>query len=213
MTSLSAAGAPIDELLCPLSTYQMARVLDRAQWSQTGALPPLRDNGTDPGLAMQAITEWGVETCAAMLGVDGPGAAYTAALAARVNEEPTLFDLEAAHGFEVIGQYQVTSQGQRRTDEVCAALAAGFAVCFSAYASDGRFQGYAGGVLADPPAGSWCDHFMFAVGYRTVDGRRIFFGRNSWSENWGVGGTFEFGEGVLAASDGVFVMSVRKETT
>jgi hypothetical protein len=205
-TTLGVAGLTPPEPLCPLSVYTNARCMERIVHKYR---MPLGDNGTDPNLAAIGISTWGIATCREWMRVDGPGEEYTRALEAMVNHEPKLGQFQSADRFRVIGQHIIISTDQQRLDDVATALAAGFGVGISVYASDDRFQGYSSGVLPDPPPGAKCDHWVALGGYETIGTTRVLRGMNSW-KGWGEGGAFSCGPRTILAADCIAVYSVRQ---
>jgi hypothetical protein len=210
-TTLAKAGTPVSALLSPLSVYRLGRCIERALKYSGGVLPKLTDSGANPDDVFRALNLYGVATCQDVAGVPGPCAALTAYEEAHVNDEPSLEELELDDKFKALGQFLITSTGQQRLDDVARALASGFAVGFSVYASDDRFQRYAGGVMGPPPSGVYCDHWVYMTGFVTsVTNHRIYRAPNSWGEGWGEQGEFQACEEIVLASDCVEVASVKK---
>lgn len=212
-TTLRAAGADVAGFLDAQSPYRMARALDRAAeypWAD-GKPPALQDTGADPNQVFRALNKYGCRTTLDGYGFDGPCPELTAAYETHANDEPDLLELEEDDTFRAVGQQRVLSVGQQRIDDVRAALAAGFAVTMSVYASDARFQDYVGGVM--PPAPDWvgCNHLVCVVGdYTDATGATVLLVQNSWSKAWGEAGYFRASSGILLQSDCVHVASVRK---
>jgi hypothetical protein len=212
MTTLAKAGTPVPAYLDPQAAYRLARCMERSySYPWTGGPPKLQDVGADPNMVYLAGNQWGFPTLIDTFNLPGPCPELSLAYGVHANDEPHLDDLQASDDFKVIGQHRVLSTGQQRIEEVRTALAAGFAVTISVYASDDRFQSYVGGVLPPAPEGSGCDHLVCLVGdFTDATGGTVLVGQNSWGKNWGQAGRFWAHEKVLIQSDGVHVCSVRK---
>jgi hypothetical protein len=216
-TTLAKAGTPVP-MLSPSSAYKLGRCMARADGIRGTAtqLPPLEDRGANPDDVHRAAAIYGIAQALYIEGVDVPCDELTASGEKHVLDEPLLIEMQHSNMLRLVGHERVWSTGQDRLDDVCRALDAGFAVEISVYASDARYQGYVGGVMPPPPSGVWCDHWNYLVGYETdATGTRIYFGVNSWGEQWGErdvigGGTYRACPQIILASDCLMVASVRR---
>ena len=214
-TTLKKAGVALPGIAAPLSVYTPTRAIERAVDHPSGTLPPLTDTGAYPDDALRVMQLYGMRTTVQECGEAGPSEALSEYEDAHVNDEPNLLGFEQAAAFRLLGGFDIVTTGQQRLDDVAAALAAGYAVGRSVYASDDRFQRYVGGVMPAPPANVWCDHWIYTVGcYKDAAGTMIFPSVNSWSTNWGEswgsapGGMFRAGPADIQAADAVIVFAV-----
>jgi hypothetical protein len=219
-TSMSKAGHPVPGYLAALPLYRGTRCLERAASTWSGdELPPLTDCGADPDDVLRVAQQFGIQTSAQECHCDGPCSALSKYEDDNVNAEPTLGEFEHDSTFKVVGGFDIVSSGQQRLLDVSNALASGYAVGISLYAADDRYQQYDGGILADPPSGSDCDHYNYLVGLDLASGSPLFIGVNSWDVGWGVkwgsapGGCWIGGPAIIQASDRLVVYSVQEATT
>ena len=218
-TSFSAAQRPIPGYFAALPLYRAVRCLERAASTWGSDLPPLTDCGADPDDVLRVVQQFGMMTSQAECGQPGPCDDLSQYEDQHVNDEPTLGEFEHDSTFKVVGGFDIVSTGDQRLLDVSNALASGYAVGISVYASDDRYQGYRGGVLADPPAGAGCDHFNYLAGLDMTTGP-LFVGVNSWTATqWGrvwksaPGGVWLGGPGIIQAADRLVVYSVQGVTT
>lgn len=184
-------GTPIP-LASPICIYQGALMLQRGT-NPDGTLPPLRDDGTEPSLIIQAMRQWGIASAAKW--------GNFPADPATICNEPTLAQLETAGDFELTGAYFLESSGDQFCTDLMTALAAGY-VCTGAIAASGAaFQSYSGGVL--PALDNAVDHATLWVDY-SWDGSNlsslVVYGVNSWGEGWGESSAPGIGGGMYRAS-------------
>lgn len=215
-TSMSKAGHPVTGYLAALPLYRGTRCLERAASTWGSTLPPLTDSGADPDDVLRLAQQFGVQTTQAECGQSGPCPALSQYEDAHVNDEPTLLEFEHDSTFKVVGGFDIVSSGPQRRLDVSNALARGYAVGISLYAADDRYQQYDGGILADPPSGSDCDHYNYLVGLDLTSGAPLFVGVNSWDVGWGIswgsapGGCWIGGPAIIQASDRLVVYSVQE---
>ena len=208
-TSLAKAGIVLPGLLASLPVYRCTRCLERATMHASGTLPPLTDSGAYPDDAFRALTLFGVETVLEECGEAEPSAEVTAYEEAHVNDEPTAWEFELDAALKLAGAFDIMSTGQQRLDDVASALVAGYAVGRSVYASDDRFQRYAGGVMPPSPGTANCDHWIYTTGYYVdATGHRVWRCPNSWSTAWGDAGEFLDCEANVLASDCLIAAAV-----
>ena len=208
-TSLAKAGVALPGRLAPLPVYRATRCLERAVAHASGTLPPLTDSGAYPDDALRALALFGVETLQEECGHPAPCDEVTSYEETHVNDEPTAWEFEQSAALKLIGAFDIVTNGQQRLEDVASALAAGYAVGRSVYASDDRFQFYMSGVMAPAPAGSPCDHWIYCDGYYTdATGHRVWRNPNSWGEGWGEAGEFLDCEANILASDCLIAYAV-----
>ncbi len=201
-TSFARLGTPLGFVPSPRSVYCLARCIDRQ-----GPADPLTDEGSMPNQAVRSLSEWGVRP---ML-LPSPLGFNSDCDATNVNDEPTLGDLEQDATSLVLGQYEIDSFGAQRVEDLCAALASGFAVTCAVSAGNETWQGWKpsrGPLGAQHPVE--LDHYVWFCGYRTANGKRIFRIRNSWSHEWGDSGEIEIMEAFVSQIGDVYAFSVRK---
>jgi hypothetical protein len=214
MTTLSAAGRPVNGYLDPQAAYRLARCMERAQWYpwNGGQLPTLQDNGADPNLVHLAGSKYGFARTLDTFGLEGPCQRLTECYAMTVNGEPMIGELESSDEFKLLGQFRVQSTGQQRIADVRAALASRFAVTLSVYASDERFQGYCGGLMPPKPEGADDDHLIFCYGcFTDATGATVFLCQNSWGVGYGMSGRLWLHQSDLVRSTNVHVASVSQQ--
>jgi hypothetical protein len=169
-------GKPIP-LVSPVGLYQGALLLQR-QPNTDGTLPPLSDDGTEPSLIIQAMSEFGASSA------DTYG--NYPADPSTITSEPTLAQLEAEQNFVLNGAYFMASTGDDKVRDLMACLAAGEFVTDAIPASGPEFQGYSGGVLG--ALSGPIDHANLIVDYEW-DGSNlssvIVYCANSWGMQWG----------------------------
>ena len=213
-TTLAKAGVSLPGIIAPLSVYTPTRAIERAAAYPSGTLPPLTDTGAYPDDALKVLQLYGARTTLQECGEAGPSDALSQYEDEHVNDEPRLLGMEQAAVFRLLGGFDIVTSGQQRLADVAAALAAGYAVGRSVYASDDRFQRYVGGVMPDPPPGAGCDHWIFTAGcYKDAAGTMIFLSVNSWGmwgEPWGSspGGMFRAGPADIQAADCLIAFAV-----
>lgn len=98
------------------------------------------------------------------------------------------------------GYFRISSTGAQRIDDICAAIAGGYAVVFGTPVSNAIFSTDPAKPLG-PPIGETIvgGHAMTVVGYRPgADGTVDFDIVNSWGSDWGDGGFFTMASAYLA---------------
>ena len=177
-------GRPIP-LVSPIGIYTVARMISRAPRAD-GTLPLLSDDGTEPGLAILGMSEWGVASAATW--GNYPASPST------INNEPSIQELEAAGEFKLDGAYFMQETGDLLCRDLMTAMAAGYPVTSAIAASSGAFEGYQGGVLG--ALDDDIDHATLWLDYERWNGsdlsKVVFWGVNSWNVTWGQAGLYEF---------------------
>jgi Papain family cysteine protease len=215
-TSCRKAGKPIPFEPSPRETYATTRGLERAASTPAGQpVPLLTDSGAEPADVMNAGSTFGV---APMQGPtpDGRNSDIwseqdTTAKPANVNNEPDAAQLEQAGTTLVTGEYMITAGASNISDQVAAALAAGFPV-YTCFFCDSAFEALTPGQVAqapdqnDPNGGG---HATYLSGYTTnSDGTRTFILSNSWGTSWCDNGRCLVSEAWLAQVWELYVIDV-----
>ncbi len=185
--AMATIGAKSGERCPDLSDqgiYTIGRCVDR----EDGARGPLVDEGAAPSQVYRGIEEWGI-----------PLKSSWPSDPARINEEPRLDQLEVAAELRFGGAHELSSTPIARSFEGRSALVAGHAFTIAVDVTQ-AFEDYDGGVMTSaflrgPSLGG---HALAVLSYRTVAGRIVFRGRNSWGTSWGIDGDFDFDESFLA---------------
>lgn len=200
--ALTRAGTPLGFVPSPRSVYQLARLIDAGD-----LFGVLTDEGSMPNQAMRSLTEWGVRP---ML-VPSPLGYNSDCDVSNVNASVVLSELEQDAQAIIIGQYEVTSTGAQQTEDICAALAQGFPVPLAVGGGADDFQLWTAtrGPL-DATAPLELDHYIWLLGYRTANGKRVFRARNNWGPDWGDGGEIEFTDGYVQFCSDIYPLSIRK---
>ena len=186
-------------LVSPVGLYTGARIVSR-QPDADGTLPALSDDGTEPGLIVQAMQTLGA--CSAATWGDYPADPVT------INDEPTLAKLEAEADFTLDGAYFITSSGDQKVRDLMGCLAAGIPVTDAIPASGPEFQGYTGGVLG--ALSGPIDHANLIVDYEW-DGTNlssiVLHCVNSWGM-WGEAGQYRASRPYLDQAEDLCVMAL-----
>ena len=211
-TTLKKAGVALPGIAAPLSVYTPTRAIERAVDHPSGTLPPLTDTGAYPDDALRVMQLYGMRTTLEECGEAGPSEALSQYEDAHVNDEPNLLGFEQAAAFRLLGGFDIVTTGQQRLNDVAAALAAGYAVGISVYASDDRFQRYVGGIMPDPPEGSQMDHWNYVAKCEMdATGSPVFTVVNSWGD-WGEGGLWRCGPRTIQVSDCLICFAITTVT-
>ncbi len=205
-TAAAIAGVEL-ALPSPDVEYKVTRALERAASVPPSVLlDPLTDSGAELADAISVMATAGV----APMGPSAEGR-FSDVDPATVNNEPDLTRLEAAALTVVTGDYRAAGQGQQLSDQLAAALAAGFPI-YVGFFVDSAFEALQPGQVApapnadDPNGGG---HAVFLTGYTTAaDGTRTFTLRNSWGSGWCNGGTCLVGQAWLDAAWEFWVIDV-----
>jgi hypothetical protein len=198
--------------------YAGAREIDRklAGWPNTRRL---QDVGTEVLSAIVFAAEWGMKLASAerMTATDpATGETYEAesdCVPSNVNDETTLEELVRSAEHLIPQPHQIISAGRQRIREVCLALDAGHPVVFGTWVATPVLE-YVSGVIGaqDQHDQNGGGHCMVLVGYYTqADGRRVFYGINSWGVWWGELGDFECSEEFVAQFGELFAVVAAKE--
>lgn len=178
-TTFAAKGFPLAAPADPSVLYKLARIVDRAD---PGV--PLRDTGTTPNALVRAITQWGIATEAESAGgrrATDPD--YTLWLEEHVNDEPKLGELQGANTRPNADFNAIVNTGSEKCNAICAAIADGYAVQAAVDAGTEEFQCHDRNKLLGFTGGN-PNHWVYYTAFRTVDGERQIFMRNSWGTLW-----------------------------
>lgn len=201
-TSFARAGNPLGFVPSPRGIYCLARTVDRVSPDEQ-----LVDEGSMPNQAVRSIAEWGVRP----MRTPSPLGYNSDCDLNNVNDEPTLAELEQDATALVLGQYEIDSFGAQRITDLCAALAGGFAVTCSVSSDNDTWRDW---TPARGPLGAQSpvvlDHYVWFIGYRTENGKRIFRIRNQWGLFWGDAGEIEVTEAFVAQVGDLYAFNVRK---
>lgn len=152
------------------------------------------DAGTYLRMAFEAIRRLGVCPEAVWPYVEG-----------NVNLRPPVRAYQTANDNKVTAFYRVDSQGAQRLDDVEAAIRADHPVVFGTKVGEEflNYKGEHGSAFREPDnyASRHGRHALVWCGVRTRDGRREFWTRNSWGENWGLGGYAWMDESYVVSSE------------
>lgn len=230
--SLAAQGTPLGFIVSPASIYTPARGIDRVFDASGRPTTPLTDGGSTPNQAARAIGSVGVraldEIIAQFLGY------YTDVDPATVNRELTLDELEASLDTILVGEYQITSIGDQRTQDIAKACRAGHAVIIALQGDKDSIQQYDGRALSLADLGTNLDHCVVVLAVFAIGNDIFFLLGNSWGTSkadaygigWGVSsftlpgmplgpnypanGCMIVKPDVLAASDTLIVLDLYK---
>lgn len=201
-TSFSFRGEPLGFTPSPRGLYCLARCIDRADPSI-----PLVDEGSMPNQAVRSLSEWGIHAMQA----PSPQGYDSDCDPSNVNNEPTLLELEQDALTLVVGQYEIDTWGPQRVLDICTALAAGYAVTCSVSAGNATWQQW---TPANDPLGAQSpiklDHYVWFIGYRTVNGKKILRIRNQWGKLWGDEGEIEVTEDFVDQTSDLYAYNVRR---
>jgi len=200
-TAFSIDGVPLPWCPSPKGTYANVRAKERADVTPQGAtLPTLTDSGAMPADIMVVLSTFGCKPMKA----PSPQGFNSDVDASNVNDEPAFADLEEEALCIVTGEYRIEEASPDFIQQVCAALAFGGVLAKGAPVGIGVFvdtafenwdpaKGPLKDVdLSDPQGGG---HWICITSYRTgADGKKIFRGPNSWTDQWGDAGHFEVTE-------------------
>ena len=200
--------------ISPRDPYMGGRIIDREE----AGLPnttQLQDEGTEVLSAMLWISRWGVRKTGAPSTFADPDTGETVTVNSdctpyNVNDEPTQVELAQDALHIVPMPHQFTSSGDQLITDVCLALDAGHPIVEGGIVDSG-FEAYTGGVVTaqnmnDPRRGGHC---MCLLGYYTgPDGKRYFYGRNSWNKAWGLAGDFIADEAFVKQLVELFAVAV-----
>ena len=201
-TAFSLAGDPLGFVVSPRNNYCLSRCIDRYDPDV-----PLVDQGAMPNQNVRAFSEYGLMPMRA----PSPLGYNSDCDPSNVNNEPLLSELEEDAQHIVLGQYEITSGGAQRVQDICAALAHNYPVTCSVSAGNSTWQTWRpenGPLGAQSPVNR--DHYVRFIGYRTENGGRVFRLRNQWGIGWGAGGDIEVTEAFVDQIGDIYAFSVRK---
>lgn len=202
-TRLAIMGAPISHR-SPVWIYDVARCIERARMcynTPNNRLPDLEDQGSMPSDAWSGIEKWGL--CAYE---DRPTSDAT------INKEPRLGMVESASEVILTGAYRINDVGSSRIFAIKTALANGFPVALAVQV-DPAFEEFDGRTpLGAPDPNSLLGgHYIYMTGYTTLaNGRTIFNGPNSWTDQWGNKGFWIGTEDFIAGATDIYAADVKK---
>lgn len=192
-TRLRKTGRWTAPLTSRQAIYTIGRALDRFAPKE-----PLVDDGTRPRMAMKGLKQWGVPT-----EVKWPFDE------SKINDELPWDVLQEASANIVTAWWRIPSLGKERIEDMCQALGNGYPIVFGVKI-DEAFQ-----ELSGPKPVEGFDkkalvggHMMFVVGYKTVNGVRIFRCVNSWGTGWGDKGFFNANESMFREASDLYVIQV-----
>lgn len=209
VTAFAAKGDPMPFVPSPAGIYTVGRCVGRAP-GHDGALAPLTDSGAMPADVMAGISLWGVRP----MGAQAPGR-FSDQLDSRVNDEPTLGDLEDDAETLLVGEFRIDETAPDVVEQVCRAIAQGYPVGVGIFV-DSAFENYAPGAVPigapnvnDPNGGG---HWIVLTSYVTnAVGRRVFRGPNSWGPGWGDSGHFVASEEWVRAAWDLYCLNVSRK--
>jgi hypothetical protein len=203
-TTLAARGRALPSPVCPRTTYTLGRAVDRHDPSVK-----LTDEGAAPNSVVRAISQWGIvlssETDGGRL-ASAPD--YSAHLAAHVNDEPKLGEIETGARRLVSGFVAIADDVPDKDVQFKKSLASGHCVGVAVAAGTAAFQGYDEARGPMGPTGPDPDHWIFCVDYSTAgelraageypstwpgvpDDEVFFLFQNSWGvKQWTATGRF-----------------------
>lgn len=163
-TTVAAHGQPLQSPESPRFTYLLGRIVDRSDPSIK-----LKDQGAAPNSAVRAIAHWGVVL---EHEVDGGRTAaspdYGTFLAAHVNDEPKLGELEKAGRRIISGFSAIEDDDSAKVAKFRQALASRHCVGVAVDAGADAFQDYDEDKGPMGFTGAEPDHWIFCLDYATV---------------------------------------------
>lgn len=191
--SRAASGKPLPFIPSPSEIYKLALCYERIDWHT-----PLVDSGCDPVDSIEAVSLLGVKGMTPLPGRFSDADPDTITIA------PTLESIEEDHKFPLLNDHLITEKGKERARLFCAAITAGYPVCFDVPGGSDEWQSYTGGILVANR--QQLDHYVCAIGYGIdSQGALTVIGDNSWGDEWGFSGRFFADESVLQAATDVIV--------
>lgn len=156
--------------------YTLARALARA----AGQYAQLQDRGAYPRKAMLGLQTYGV-----------PYEDEWLFNPATINEEPSQAQLETGFDFLLGNYFRNDLPGKAGVEEGCRGFAADLPMVGGTLVNR-AFNDYRGGVLTAPGDDDpgVAGHYLAFIGYKTVGGKRVIRGVNSWGRGWGEDGLF-----------------------
>jgi hypothetical protein len=186
MVRCAVLGTPI-AWPSPAALYAGGRAVERADRGLTAEEEPLADKGAKPNCVVRAARDIGIPR-----DDQWPVGGFDPE---KINDEPTLGELEDASLFELQEYYRIDSVGEGRAADVRHALASGYPLVVGTQV-DRAFEDYGGrGLLTSPdPRSLSGGHMVCLVGCRS-DG--TYRWANSWGTGWGDSGMFTTDEAFL----------------
>lgn len=178
-TTFAAKGMPLRRPADPRMVYTLARASTRENPDEA-----LQDVGTWPGAMTFAVGSWGIALEDEVEGGrSATDADYSLWLEEHINDEPKLGELEATNARPLVNINWIDATGSSLRDQICSAIAGGYAVMAAIDASSTAFQSFDGigtlGYTGDSP-----NHWVYFTAYRTVGGEKHILMRNSWGFLW-----------------------------
>jgi len=175
-TTLANLGRPLPSPAEPRPIYTLSRSVSRSDPST-----PLVDSGASPAAGASALSKWGIVLESEDDGdrtADSPD--YSDYLAAHINDELTLDEVEHGRDQIVISFNSIVDDDHNKITLYQAALASGHAISAAVDAGCDKFQSYRGGDPLDY-CGDDPDHFVCILDYQVQDDKSVLFLlQNSW---------------------------------
>ena len=152
----------------------------------------LLDQGSSPGMAIQALTE----DIGVPLERDWP------ADDSKINDPLPVDVLARALAVKVTNAFAISTSGQQLSDDCAQALINNHAISMAISVGD-SYENCSGEtpVVAIPANGKvYGGHDITLVGFRIVNSRRQFLNAGSWGVDWGFGGYAWLDESVIVAT-------------
>lgn len=190
-TTLAARGKKLSFIPSPRGIYTVTRVLERPLPKKGQPPVALTDSGAMPTDIITTISKFGITGIGPMAN-DGRQSDVDDT---NINAEPDLLQLEGAGTHIEIGAYRIDETATNAVEQIVALIAQGFTVGIGFFC-DSIFQAYdpAKGPLdsVDLNDRNGGGHWVCFDAYDTMQftGKRVLFGPNSWSINWGDRGRF-----------------------
>jgi hypothetical protein len=188
----------------PVWIYDVARCIERARMcynTPNSQLPDLEDQGSMPSDAWAGVEKWGLAAYK-----DRPTSDET------VNQEPKLGMVESASEVILTGAYRIDDVGAARILAIKTALANGFPIALAVQV-DLAFEDFDGKNPLGAPDSRYIlgGHYIYMTGYDTLsNGKTIFSGPNSWTDQWGDDGFWIGNESFIAGATDLYAADVRE---
>lgn len=172
--------------------YKISRMLDRS-----GPGEPLIDLGCRPFFAYDGIHEFGVP-----LEKDEPS------LASTVNDELDFGALRKSSVLRMTGFYRTSTYRPVEDWERC--ITADFPVAFTTEVTQAVEDHNGRTPLSRPEGKVFGLHYMLAIGFETIGGKKYFHIANSWGTKWGDAGYGIVTEDFVRATTDAYCASFRR---